>query len=187
MSWEVAASLPVVATTAYRGLALLGLGEGDDTNGKVLVITGASGGVGVVATQLAVARGVTVIGSAGERHLDDVAALGATPVRYGEGFADRVREVTDHVDAAFDTAGKGDLGALVALTGSADRVLTIADTRVPRSTACGSPAGGDGEVAGRPRRLRRRGSRTAATARPRSSSTRSRKQGRRRRTTAPAR
>jgi NADPH:quinone reductase-like Zn-dependent oxidoreductase len=127
VSWEVAGSLPVVVTTAYRGLALLGLGEGDDTSGKVLVISGASGGVGVVATQVAVARGVTVIGTASERHQDDVAALGATPVVYGEGFADRVRAVSDHVDAAFDTAGKGALGDLVALTGSAEGVITIAD------------------------------------------------------------
>ncbi|HEY2194241.1 MAG TPA: NADP-dependent oxidoreductase [Actinomycetospora sp.] len=127
LSWEVAGALPVVTTTAYRGLALLGLGEGDDTAGKVLVVNGASGGVGVVATQVAVARGVTVIGTASERHQDDVEALGATPVVYGEGLADRVRTITDHVDAAFDTAGKGALGDLVALTGSADRVITIAD------------------------------------------------------------
>ena len=127
VSWEVAGSLPVVATTAYRALALLGLGEDDETDGKVLVVNGASGGVGVVATQVAVARGVTVIGTASERHQDDVAALGATPVVYGEGLAERVRGLTDHVDAAFDAAGKGALGDLVALTGSAERVITIAD------------------------------------------------------------
>jgi NADPH:quinone reductase-like Zn-dependent oxidoreductase len=112
LSWEIAGSLPVVATTAYRALALIGLGEGDDTAGKVVVVNGASGGVGVVATQIAVARGATVIGTASV---------------YGEGLADRVRAITDHVDAAFDTAGKGALGDLVALTGSADRVITIAD------------------------------------------------------------
>jgi NADPH:quinone reductase-like Zn-dependent oxidoreductase len=148
VAWEVAGSLPVVVTTAYRGLALLGLGAGDDTAGKVLVITGASGGVGVVATQLAVARGVTVIGSASERHQDDVKALGATPVVYGEGFADRVRAVTDHVDAAFDTAGKGDLADLVALTGSADRVITIADYAGAQEHGVRFTSGGDGEVEG---------------------------------------
>ena len=148
LSWEVAGSLPVVATTAYRGLALLGLGEGDDTSGKVLVITGASGGVGIVATQVAVARGVTVIGTASERHQDAVSALGATAVVYGEGFADRVRAVTDHVDAAFDTAGKGDLGDLVGLTGSADRVITIADYAGAQQHGARFTAGGDGEVAG---------------------------------------
>jgi NADPH:quinone reductase-like Zn-dependent oxidoreductase len=137
LSWEVAGSLPVVATTAYRALALIGLGEDDDTAGQVVVVNGASGGVGVVATQIAVARGATVIGTASERHQDDVEALGATPVVYGEGLADRVRAITEHVDAgrgagrgidaAFDTAGKGALGDLVALAGSADRVITIAD------------------------------------------------------------
>lgn len=126
-SWEVAGALPVIVTTAYRVLAQLGLGAGEDTAGKVLVINGASGGVGVVATQVAAARGVTVIGTASERHQDAVEALGATPVVYGASLADRVRALSDHVDAAFDTAGKGGLGELVALTGSADRVITIAD------------------------------------------------------------
>lgn len=161
VSWEVAGSLPVVVTTAYRVLAQLGLGEGDDT-GKVLVVNAASGGVGVVATQVAVARGVTVIGTASERHQDDVKALGATPVVYGEGLADRVRAVspTAHagrgaersrtIDAAFDTAGKGALGDLVALTGSADRVITIADPEAEQHGvrfSSSGPSGGN-EVEG---------------------------------------
>jgi NADPH:quinone reductase-like Zn-dependent oxidoreductase len=147
VSWEVAAAVPVIATTAYRALALLGLGEGDDTSGKVLVVNGASGGVGVIATQVALARGVTVIGTASERHQDDVKALGATPVVYGDGLADRVRALTDHVDAAFDTAGKGALGDLVALTGSADRVITIADPEAQQH-GVRFTAGGQGEVEG---------------------------------------
>ena len=76
--WEIAAALPTAATTAYRALALLGLGEGDHT-GTTLVVDGASGGVGVLTVQVAVARGVTVIGTASESHQDDVRALGATP------------------------------------------------------------------------------------------------------------
>lgn len=126
-SWELAGALAVIVTTAYRVLAQLALGEGDDTGGRILVINGASGGVGTVATQVAAARGVTVIGTASERHQDAVTALGATPVVYGEGLVGRVRALTDRVDAAFDTAGKGGLADLVTLTGSADRVITIAD------------------------------------------------------------
>ena len=201
LSWEVAGSLPVVATTAYRALALLGLGEGDDTAGKVLVVNGASGGVGVVATQVALARGVTVIGTASERHQDDVKALGATPVVYGDGLADRVRAITDHVDAgrgaersrtidaAFDTAGKGALGDLVALTGSADRVITIADPDAAHARrevhrGPGRRAGG-GRGRARPTSSARwpRG----ASVHRRSSSTRWRRRAGRRRTTAPAR
>ena len=92
VGWETAAALPMGATTAYRALALLGLGEGDHT-GTTIVIDGAAGAVGVFAVQLAVARGATVIGSAGEAHQDELRALGATPVVYGEGLADRVRAV----------------------------------------------------------------------------------------------
>ena len=117
VGWETAAALPVGATTAYRALALLGLGEGDHT-GTTIVIDGAAGAVGVFAVQLAVARGATVIGSAGEAHQDELRALGATPVVYGEGLADRVRAVAPNgVDLGFDTSGYGGLRDLVALDG----------------------------------------------------------------------
>jgi NADPH:quinone reductase-like Zn-dependent oxidoreductase len=85
---------------------------------------------------------VTVIGTASERHQDDVKGLGASPVVYGEGLADRVRALTDHVDAAFDTAGKGALGDLVALTGSPDRVVTIADMQAEEYGVTFSSGGG---------------------------------------------
>lgn len=145
--WEVAGALPVVVTTAYRVLAQLGLGEGDDTTGKTLVINGASGAVGVVATQVAAARGITVIGTASARHQDEVKARGATPVVYGEGLVDRVRELSDRVDAAFDTAGKGGLADLVALTGSADRVITIADPQAEQYGVRFSSGGEEAEGA----------------------------------------
>ncbi|WP_285595219.1 NADP-dependent oxidoreductase [Actinomycetospora sp. NBRC 106378] len=121
LSWEVAGSLATIVGTAYRVLERLALSPG-----QVLLVHGASGGVGVVAAQVALARGITVIGTASERHQDDVRALGATPVVYGDGLVDRVREVTDRVDAVFDAAGKGSLADLVALAGSPDRVVTIA-------------------------------------------------------------
>ena len=146
VSWETAASLPIVVTTAYRGLNLLGLA--DDAPGSALVVHGASGGVGVVATQVAVARGITVIGTASEAHQDDVRALGATPVVYGDGLGDRIRATTDHVDAVFDTAGKGDLGELVALVDSPDRVLTIAHPDAQTHGVTFSSGGGDAEVEG---------------------------------------
>ncbi|MDD7938229.1 NADP-dependent oxidoreductase [Actinomycetospora lutea] len=127
LSFAQAASVPVGATTTYRVLDLLGLGEGDHT-GTTLVVDGASGAVGVYAVQLAVARGATVIGTAGAAHQDDVRALGATPVLYGDGLADRVRALAPQgVDLALETAGKGALRDLVALTGSPEKVITIAD------------------------------------------------------------
>ncbi|WP_345410744.1 NADP-dependent oxidoreductase [Actinomycetospora chlora] len=143
VSWETAASLPVVTTTAYRVLDLLGLGEGDHT-GTTLVVDGASGGVGVYAVQLAVARGATVVGTAGPAHQEDVRALGATPVVYGDGLVDRVRAVAPQgVDVALETAGKGALRDLVELTGSPDKVITIADYPGSQELGVVFSSGGD--------------------------------------------
>ncbi|HWN28737.1 MAG TPA: NADP-dependent oxidoreductase [Actinomycetospora sp.] len=149
VSWEVAAALPVVATTAYRALDLLGIGEGDHT-GTTLVVDGAAGGVGVMAVQIAVARGATVIGTASEAHQDEVRALGATPVVYGEGLADRVRAVAPQgVDRAFDTAGKGSLRDLVELTGSPEKALTIADYAGAQELGVTFSSGGDPDAEAR--------------------------------------
>jgi NADPH:quinone reductase-like Zn-dependent oxidoreductase len=71
-----------------------------------LLIHGAAGSVGTIAVQLAVARGLTVIGTAAAGDLERVTALGATAIRYGQGWADRVRAVApDGIDAVFDTSG----------------------------------------------------------------------------------
>jgi NADPH:quinone reductase-like Zn-dependent oxidoreductase len=124
VSWEVAAGLPVVATTTYRVLALLGLKPGE-----TLVVDGAAGGVGTVAVQVARHRGATVIGTAGPANHEYLRSLGAIPVAYGEGLADRVREVAPQgVDAALDASGRGSLAALVDLVGGPERVVTIADS-----------------------------------------------------------
>lgn len=148
VSWEAAASLPVAATTAFRVLAVLDLGAGADRSGRTLLVNGASGAVGTLVVQLAVARGITVVGTAGEAHQDDVRALGATPVVYGDGLVDRVRAAAPQgVDAALDAAGKGALPELIALTGSADRVVTIADPSAAEHGVRFSGGGGD-EVEG---------------------------------------
>ena len=56
----------------------------------------------MIATQLAVSRGVKVIGAAAPRDHDLVRDLGAVPVSYGAGLADRVREIVPSVDAVLD-------------------------------------------------------------------------------------
>lgn len=148
LSWETAAAVPTIVTTAYRALALVGLGEGDHT-GATLVVDGASGGVGTMVVQLAVARGITVIGTAGEARQDEVRALGATPTVHGDGLVDRVRELAPRgVDAALDLAGKGSLPDLVTLTGSGERVVTIADGSAAEHGARFSSGGPDQEVPG---------------------------------------
>ena len=122
MSFEEAAGYPTVCEAAVRCLDLVGVGDG-----AVLVIEGATGGVGSAAVQFAVARGARVIGTTNEAGYDYVRSLGAEPTTYGEGLADRVRVLTDHVDGGLDTAGKGGVRALVELTGDPSAVVTTAD------------------------------------------------------------
>lgn len=85
LSFEVASSLGVAAQTASGALRQIDLNSTD-----VIVISAASGGVGSLAVQLAVHRGATVIGIAGERNVDYLRSLGAIPVTHGEAVQSRV-------------------------------------------------------------------------------------------------
>jgi NADPH:quinone reductase-like Zn-dependent oxidoreductase len=124
LSWEAAAGLPVAVETSVRVFTVLG----GVREGQTLLINGAAGGVGAVAVQLARARGARVIGTASERNHEFLRSLGAEPTTYGDGLVERVRALSpDGVDLAFDTAGRGGVPDLVALTGDPARVATIAD------------------------------------------------------------
>ncbi|MFG3115567.1 NADP-dependent oxidoreductase [Streptomyces sp. NPDC048197] len=123
LSWEVAASLVTVGQTAFRVLGQLGVQAG-----QTLLIHGAGGSVGTVAVQLAVARGVTVVGTAGGHDIERLTALGATAVPYGDGWVERVKAAAPRgVDFVFDASGAGVLADSVALTGDSAHVITIAD------------------------------------------------------------
>jgi NADPH:quinone reductase-like Zn-dependent oxidoreductase len=127
LSFETAAAVVTVGEAAFRGLKHLGLKAG-----QTLLVLGAGGSVGGIAVQLATARGITVIGTAAAGDLDRVAALGATPVRYGDGWTERVRAAAPAaVDAVFDTAGAGLLSDAIALAGDVAHVITIADGSAP--------------------------------------------------------
>jgi NADPH:quinone reductase-like Zn-dependent oxidoreductase len=94
--------------------------------GTTLLIDGGAGGVGAVAVQIALARGASVIASAGPDNQDYLREIGATPVLYGEGLPDRVRTLDpDGVDAVFDVAGKTPIADLVGLVSSPTQVVTI--------------------------------------------------------------
>jgi NADPH2:quinone reductase len=123
LSFEEASGLLLTGVTAVHALTATGAGPGD-----TLVIHGASGGVGAMAVQLAVKSGARVIGTAGEDRHDYLRGLGAEPVTYGEGLADRIRSLApDGVDAAIDTAGTDEaVETSVALVPDRDRIATIA-------------------------------------------------------------
>ncbi|MCU1481211.1 MAG: Quinone oxidoreductase [Subtercola sp.] len=124
LHWEAAASLVVAGATALRCLAQLAV-----MSGETLLVHGGAGAVGSATVQITVHEGVTVIATCSERDAELVRELGAHPVRYGDGFVERVRELApDGVDAVLDTAGAGALPGSIELAGGTERVLTIADT-----------------------------------------------------------
>jgi NADPH:quinone reductase-like Zn-dependent oxidoreductase len=121
VSWTEAAALPSSAEAAVGVLRQLNVKQGE-----TLLLFGGGGSVGIIATQLAVARGINVI-SAVSAHDEALAReLGAAPVRYGAGVADRVRALGG-VDAVFDAAGHGVLADAIALAGGPERVITLSD------------------------------------------------------------
>ncbi|HEX3514674.1 MAG TPA: NADP-dependent oxidoreductase [Trebonia sp.] len=121
VSWTDAAALPSSAEAAVGVLRQL-----DVKRGERLLLFGGGGSVGIIATQLAVARGIKVISAVGEHDETLARELGATPVRYGAGVAGRVRAL-GAVDAVFDAAGQGVLADAIALAGGPDRVITLSD------------------------------------------------------------
>ncbi|MBX4177914.1 NADP-dependent oxidoreductase [Streptomyces geysiriensis] len=125
LDWTHAVALPVAGDGADRALDLLGVKAGE-----TLLIHGASGALGTVAVQLAVARGARVIGTAGPANQDYLASLGATALVYGEGLVERVRALApDGIDAVLDAAGKGALEDSITLRGGTNRIVTTADFR----------------------------------------------------------
>ena len=125
VSWSDAAALPVAAEAALGILKQLRV-----MRGETLLVLGAAGSVGMIAMQLAASWGVTVIGAAAPRDQDLVRSLGAIPVTYGDGLADRVRQVVASVDAVADAAGKGGLGVAFSV-GTPDRAPEALDQTMP--------------------------------------------------------
>ncbi|MFF2008486.1 NADP-dependent oxidoreductase [Streptomyces sp. NPDC058195] len=123
LSFTDAAALPVAAATAYDGIRQLGLAPG-----TTLVITGAGGGVGTAAAQLARHGGVRVIGVASPAKKDFVESLGAVHVVSGPGFAGRVRAAApDGVDAVFDLVGGDTLRTAATVLDDPATLISVGD------------------------------------------------------------
>lgn len=123
LSFEQAAGLMLVGVTAAHLLDATAVSAGD-----TVLLHGASGGVGAIAVQLLVASGARVLGTASPSRHDAVRALGAEPVGYGPGLADRVRALApDGVDVAIDTVGTDEaVDVSVELVADRSRIATIA-------------------------------------------------------------
>jgi NADPH:quinone reductase-like Zn-dependent oxidoreductase len=123
LSFEEASGLMLTGTTAVHALHTTGVGASD-----TVVIHGASGGVGLMAVQLAVADGARVIGTAAESGHAHLRRLGAEPVAYGDGLLERIRALAPGgVDAAVDTVGTEEaIDVSVALVADRARIVTIA-------------------------------------------------------------
>ncbi|MGW3419263.1 quinone oxidoreductase family protein [Streptomyces phaeochromogenes] len=123
LSWEQAGGLMVVGVTAAHVLDAIGLRKDES-----VLIHGAAGGVGLMAVQLAVAGGATVVGTASPGKHDMLRELGAIPIAYGPGLAGRVRAAApEGVHAAADLVGTDEAGDVsVELVADRSRIATIA-------------------------------------------------------------
>jgi NADPH:quinone reductase-like Zn-dependent oxidoreductase len=123
VSWEAAGGLYVAGTTAWGAVRAV-----EPRDGETVVISGAAGGVGCIAVQLARRTGATVIGLASESNHEWLKSHGVIPVAYGDGAADRIKAAAPvGVDAFVDTHGDGYVELALALGVAAGRIDTIAD------------------------------------------------------------
>jgi NADPH:quinone reductase-like Zn-dependent oxidoreductase len=121
--WEAAGALFVAGTTAHAAVRAVGLAKGD-----TIVVSGAAGGVGSLAVQLAVHAGAKVIGLASESNHAWLREHGVVPIVYGDGVADRVRDAAGgRIDAFIDTFGSGYVELALELGVRPDRIDTIID------------------------------------------------------------
>ncbi|MET8976770.1 NADP-dependent oxidoreductase [Streptomyces sp. NPDC004539] len=116
LSYADAATLPVAAATAYDGVHQLALPAG-----STLLITGAGGGVGVAAVQIAHALGLKVVGVAGAAKKEFIESLGAVHVASGDDWTARVPAP---VDAVYDLVGGDVLEAAAGLVSGPGRLIT---------------------------------------------------------------
>lgn len=123
VSWEAAGGLFVAGTTAWAAVRAVA-----PAKGETIVVSGAAGGVGSLAVQLARHTGATVVGLASEHNHEWLRAHGVVPVAYGDGVAGRIRAVAPGgVDAFVDTYGGGYVDLALDLGVAADRIDTIID------------------------------------------------------------
>jgi NADPH:quinone reductase-like Zn-dependent oxidoreductase len=123
VSWAQAGALFVAGTTAYAAVRSVAL-DTDDT----VVVSGAAGGVGSIAVQLAKNADARVIGLAGAANQTWLTDHGVIPITYGDGVEERIRAAGGgKVDAFIDTFGGGYVELALKLGVAKSRINTIID------------------------------------------------------------
>ena len=123
VSWEQSGALFVAGTTAYAAVRSVGLSAGD-----AVVVSGAAGGVGSIAVQLARNAGAKVIGLASDANRKWLTDHAVIPITYGDGVEDRIRAASGgKVDAFIDTFGGGYVELAIQLGVAPARIDTIID------------------------------------------------------------
>ena len=140
LSWEAAGALYVVGVTAFAAVRAVDISEGD-----VVVVSAAAGGVGAITVQLLKVKGAEVIGLASEDHHDWLRAKGVIPVTYGEGAARRILEATARgIDAFIDLFGPEYIDLALELGVPAEKIETIISWQ--RAEEVGAKTEGSGDA-----------------------------------------
>ncbi|WP_392507706.1 NADP-dependent oxidoreductase [Naumannella halotolerans] len=128
LDFTEAGAVPLAGLTALKALQRTDISP--DGSGRTVLIHGGSGGVGSFGVQIAVAAGAWVIATASEPNHEYLRELGAEPVTYGDGLADRVRELAPGgVDAVTDFVG-GVVDTTLAVLAPGGKHVSIADPTV---------------------------------------------------------
>ncbi|MEU8462339.1 NADP-dependent oxidoreductase [Streptomyces sp. NPDC029003] len=123
LSFEQAAGLPLAGLTSYQAITRAGV-----TAGQTVVIHSAAGGVGSLGVQIAVSLGARVLGTAGAHNHEYLRSLGAEPVLYGDGVAERIAALApEGVDAGLDFYGEGGVEMLQSVVREGGPVISVAD------------------------------------------------------------
>ena len=142
LDWIRAGGLFVAGVTAFAAVRAVA-----PRPGETVLVSGAAGGVGSLAAQLARNAGATVVGVAGPGNADWLRSVGVTPVAYGEGLSDRLRSAS--IDAVIDTYGGGYVDLAVELGVHPSRINTIIDYPAAAKAGAkmeGSSAGSDAGI-----------------------------------------
>lgn len=125
LSFEAAAALPLAGLTALQTVRRAGVAAG-----QTVLVHAAAGGVGSIATQLAVHAGATVVGTASTGNHDYLRGLGATPVAYGDGLVDAARAAApDGFDVILDYVGGQAIDTARDLLKPGGTIASITDPR----------------------------------------------------------